>query len=1568
MNERSTIALLALTFCLFSPSLYGQGSGPLISFKLSGNTNERIKAGEVISLKLKATAEGPGTLSLKIAPEQRLSFVSARGDTAWQDTTIVCGEPCELKRTLIIRPDARDCGSHAFIVEAEFLTPDAATFSKTQGVTVSIFPRINPEPPFTRSDENDVCWVGCAAHDQFLHVSPDDGDELNPAAPFFAAASQAICDGRSGLNNGVRYKYVVETIATGSEGETVKFFSDPEFSTQDDLRPEPAAVHDFFTDPESNVTLRWFNVQDRIGFVDKYVVTRREEGTANVDTVAVLPFFPVTDITPLNYFPEVAQENSSIYADTTIKLLGLPRILRGTVLLKTAMRDRWNESGSFLQFTLATRCSLFVAYDRLSTPPDWLDDFEQTKFRLATESHPNKGRLKIHAGVREAGKDTLGGNFAPGSVLKRSTVMYAVFIQPLDQVLPYATDGLVRFTDPLSKNENLGRSKFRYRVDTFDAAGNRATGRESSLIIVDPKAECRPDSLTWFVYERESDGEKFGRGIENQVCIMDPTENDTCNDFRGTDSLRFQAVRDSLKFFDDHKPGDEDVRFFDTGWLGVDQLQPPFCHTFELLPDGFPLDFVDGARYYYRVQAKDFHGNVSAWSDTVSAIQDTLAPGAVGNLQCRASVPDCKHAIMTLSWEKAKDHGGTGVEVYQIWRRTAEEASFTLIDSVAGSDTTFSDTLRGFDESTVVFYKVRARDFLGHKKEIADLEVVSKRAPISPQLALQTEQAQFCVPGLSAIDADTATFRLDGDSTGVRKYIFTVEGPKIDGQPCSGLEEFTNTALDLYPVPLTCGDGLYTITLRAEYDNIVSTCSDTTVLKQTSAPQPPDSLIARHDTLPTGNILLWWTHPTPDIIREYQIFRWPQGQTMPDTPSATVDTTHWVFDFERDNLVAYECNNIMVKAVDCFGRPSENNPVVLQYSNRPPGFDTTRFDTGSTNITVCWTRPSPRIEEADNFNAIVKIYQDSITAEPFLLDSVFNQLCLKEVPLESMHVYIFFVKEVITDDLGKCGGNSRVMSAWSRPVSVPLDNPVVTVEFDSQALPVPPDASTGCVFLSWPDYGGKRVDSFRVEWAAESDSGARILPREADTVRVCGLDTSKIYQITVVAHDTLGQSSTPIFHEVSFKPPWLFTPKVMDFGPTCFRDRVTLRYCWLDADTCDIADTFGADSVQVQISVDSTFAFEPFDTTFTVGVFPEFKKSQHYDAANLHNNKLFARLRGIDGFGHRSPWSTAYKELRTTPGNYDERKPTAVGCEIDSIITPLNANGNGVDVHLSWPASGDACGISHYQLIIAQQDTAGETTVRDTIIVVDTAHVDVGVPASAVQSRSWKVQPVDNTNNVQDEMNDRCGFANVILPPGVSVIDTAARTICWSKSDHSFDDEEVRYVVEVTNDPVFWGAARPLSERSSTTPDTCYTIEGSFDVSRLFWRIKARILTFESAWSDTFRTQAQDPATSVDANATELLPEKFGLSQNYPNPFNPTTTVQYAIPRSKVNGIHVRIDIFNIRGQKIRTLVNELKQPGRYAVVWDGRSDAGTLSGSGLYYYRLQTEEFVATRKLVFLK
>ncbi|MFH2050773.1 MAG: T9SS type A sorting domain-containing protein [bacterium] len=101
-----------------------------------------------------------------------------------------------------------------------------------------------------------------------------------------------------------------------------------------------------------------------------------------------------------------------------------------------------------------------------------------------------------------------------------------------------------------------------------------------------------------------------------------------------------------------------------------------------------------------------------------------------------------------------------------------------------------------------------------------------------------------------------------------------------------------------------------------------------------------------------------------------------------------------------------------------------------------------------------------------------------------------------------------------------------------------------------------------------------------------------------------------------------------------------------------------------------------------------------------------------------------------------------------------------------------------------------------------------------------------------------------------------------------------------------------------------------------------------------------------------------------DDEHSEVLPYRFELSQNYPNPFNPVTTIEYSLPERS----HVIIDIYNVLGQIVRTLINETKSAGSYRTEWNGSDDAGRVVSTGVYVYRFSAGDVVQTKKMVLMK
>ncbi len=109
----------------------------------------------------------------------------------------------------------------------------------------------------------------------------------------------------------------------------------------------------------------------------------------------------------------------------------------------------------------------------------------------------------------------------------------------------------------------------------------------------------------------------------------------------------------------------------------------------------------------------------------------------------------------------------------------------------------------------------------------------------------------------------------------------------------------------------------------------------------------------------------------------------------------------------------------------------------------------------------------------------------------------------------------------------------------------------------------------------------------------------------------------------------------------------------------------------------------------------------------------------------------------------------------------------------------------------------------------------------------------------------------------------------------------------------------------------------------------------------------------------------ENPAVGITGQPAANLPQQFVLLQNFPNPFNPETAISYQLSDLS----HVRLEIYNSVGQKVKTLVNEQLVAGTYTVQWNGTNDAGQQVASGVYLNRLRVgNTFVQTRKMMLMK
>ncbi|MFH2140840.1 MAG: T9SS type A sorting domain-containing protein [Bacteroidota bacterium] len=119
-------------------------------------------------------------------------------------------------------------------------------------------------------------------------------------------------------------------------------------------------------------------------------------------------------------------------------------------------------------------------------------------------------------------------------------------------------------------------------------------------------------------------------------------------------------------------------------------------------------------------------------------------------------------------------------------------------------------------------------------------------------------------------------------------------------------------------------------------------------------------------------------------------------------------------------------------------------------------------------------------------------------------------------------------------------------------------------------------------------------------------------------------------------------------------------------------------------------------------------------------------------------------------------------------------------------------------------------------------------------------------------------------------------------------------------------------------------------------------------------------------WTGEVNLFAGWNATTVDVENgfDPIVPDEYNLKQNYPNPFNPTTTIEFELTRKS----NVELTVYDILGRKVASLINQAMPVGSHKIKWDGRNQNGDNVASGIYFYKIRTDQFSDTKKMVLVR
>ncbi|MCK5832166.1 T9SS type A sorting domain-containing protein [bacterium] len=208
----------------------------------------------------------------------------------------------------------------------------------------------------------------------------------------------------------------------------------------------------------------------------------------------------------------------------------------------------------------------------------------------------------------------------------------------------------------------------------------------------------------------------------------------------------------------------------------------------------------------------------------------------------------------------------------------------------------------------------------------------------------------------------------------------------------------------------------------------------------------------------------------------------------------------------------------------------------------------------------------------------------------------------------------------------------------------------------------------------------------------------------------------------------------------------------------------------------------------------------------------------------------------------------------------------------------------------------------------------------------------------------WKAKMFDDATSTWSEWTDvhQAGQGNTsfgtIL---VAAISTGAFKQPGYGGNMSFEcnvDSVAIYVWDCANEPGMEGTLGEFAAKVATYPDN------------------------SSMGLDTLILRRWAIPTGIDENPK--LPREYFISQNTPNPFNATTAIQYGLPEEA----EVRVDVTNLLGQRVATLVDERQSAGFKRLIWDGRDNVGHELPSGVYFYQIKANSFIDKKRAILMK
>jgi hypothetical protein len=1107
---------------------------------------------------------------------------------------------------------------------------------------------------------------------------------------------------------------------------------------------------------------------------------------------------------------------------------------------------------------------------------------------------------------------------------------------------------------------------FHYRVTAVDKAGNEGSGVLSNELVM-PGADgsvTPPDPFP------ADSGVRTEAAVQNVRGVVDTLR--VPLNGRET-SVRFQSVRDSLRYFK-NKPVDG-MRFFDTGWLPLDSIPPDPVNVkmgrwlFDYTGKGaIDSNFVNGHVYYRRAIRK-----ILAVTDTVdlgSRRLDCFMPDDIRNLKASAQIEDpdpvtgYKKWRIVLDWEPAMD-AGSGLKRYHIYRKI-DGWGIGFSEVVTGRPVTesqFSDSMDVLNKTVIsnplFMYRIVGEDGVGN------IRPFEKTAWEASQRALGAPDWKFVElpPFTSPAGPDTLFTKNDSVSFVMSRFdLGSVYRLVIEKNGVETLFDLKGS--DRFSVRLSDAE-VTRIRIRALYAGGVSSVwtSDKWCIRALNASVKEVSAWTE-DSSWDGNIYLKWARPSLDV-KSYEIWRYRQkgDSVLAGLSVSKADTVLWTDEYNRneltgktgDPLPVYETLRYRIHKINRFDQTSAFSTPVSAYSNRPPLITSSALKNENNRfvIQIAWRRPYPN-DVRKNFSTVVRIYLDALD-KPILEDIVSNDDSLYTFRnAVAGRNYIFRIREKVNDDpLGR-------QSTWSRPYTKSLREL-------GMALQAQPKKR---MYVAWDlsKVDSLRIQAFMVQRVGQTDTltwtySSRIAEHMDSTL---SLVHKNAYRYTVFAMDSLNQILAAGTKTDTCDAGAAFIPYVVPFPMKYFKTpELDVSWEWKTVSgPAAVHTTRGASTCLLQVSLSRNF---PADTsqTKTFGPFSADPEKRLFKIVpprfQTHDHvRLFLRMTAADAWGHpvQPLWSTEFYGL--VEASYDTVKPKPVTDMSVSGSASYYKNSDFVLAGLTWTSpvlekTGDVIdrlvsNVDRYRIVRSQNNV--EIPVFDKIHNPLTARYMVNDTIRNIPTR-WKIITIDSAGNATTgAWIDTPPLTPTPKPP----VPSSARA-CKVQAV-SASGAKIEYFVEIAMRQTHFSLAYEVEPGSISgrlingsgwftgTEYSCSTGWGSIETDSTFFRVKARIGSWESGWSQVARFTAEDGQMGQgQQKENAAVPSEFSLSQNYPNPFNAETRMILRMPESG----RVEVQLYSILGRRIKTLVQEEKSAGEHVLVWDGRLDDGRVAASGIF-------------------